>query len=415
MFVRTRAIRERVKIHLDGREIDAERGEPIAASILAAGERVLARSPKLHRPRAPACMRGDCEGCVARVDGVPNIATCMRDAFGGEEISAQNVLGSRRTDLLRVTDWFFARGIDHHHLLAGVPAAGSIMQTFARQMAGIGRLPEAPVEPIPAKTEACDVLVVGAGLAGLACAAALASRDLDVRVVDEGPAPGGSARFSDTDHARVTTLVEKLAGRDLHSRTTVAGVFDGEVLTVRASDDRITLYKPRALVLATGAHDGVLLVDGNDLPGVLGARAVCLLASLGIEPSRGAVVVGAGPWAERTRALLGERVVATVEEKEVRAIVGSSQVKAVEKRDGSRIPCGVVAVAASLAPAFELGVQAGASTVAIESGFALRADEHGRIGDRVWAAGECAGLAFDPASLVRAGEVVASDVASALS
>src|SRR5699024_6051472 len=136
---------------------------PLAVALLASGESVLARSPKLHRPRGPSCLRGDCDGCIARVDGVPNVMTCLRDARGGEVISAQNVLGSKKTDLLRITDWFFPRGIDHHHLMAGVPGVGTAMQTFARQMAGVGRLPETQAPASEAERAVTDVLVIGGG------------------------------------------------------------------------------------------------------------------------------------------------------------------------------------------------------------------------------------------------------------
>ncbi|MGO8992824.1 MAG: (2Fe-2S)-binding protein, partial [Polyangiaceae bacterium] len=68
--------RDAVSITLDGERIVAERGEPIAAALLGAGKWTLARSPKFHRPRGPSCMRGACDGCLARVDGVANVMTC---------------------------------------------------------------------------------------------------------------------------------------------------------------------------------------------------------------------------------------------------------------------------------------------------------------------------------------------------
>jgi polyphosphate kinase len=54
--------------------------------------------------------------------------TCQKPARGGEVIVSQNVMGSRRADLLRVTDWFFAQGIDHHHLMAGVPGLSETIE-----------------------------------------------------------------------------------------------------------------------------------------------------------------------------------------------------------------------------------------------------------------------------------------------
>src|SRR5580704_1979391 len=168
MFRRSRPPTDPVTIHLDGEALPAERGEPLAASLLAADKTILARSPKLHRPRGPSCFRGGCDGCLARVDGVPNVMTCLRPAAGGERIDAQNVVGSRKADLLRVTDWFFAKGLDHHHLMAGV----------ARKVAGLGRLPSQPVAPRPARRLEVDVVVVGGGVTGVAAASRLAALGL---------------------------------------------------------------------------------------------------------------------------------------------------------------------------------------------------------------------------------------------
>src|SRR5258708_949174 len=121
VFLRLAPPEDTVTLRFEGKKVVASPGEPLAVALLAAGIERFSRSPKLHRPRGPACLRGDCEGCIARVDGVPNVMTCMRPARGGEEIAVQNVLGSSDTDLLRITDWFFPKEIDHHHLLARIP------------------------------------------------------------------------------------------------------------------------------------------------------------------------------------------------------------------------------------------------------------------------------------------------------
>src|SRR5678815_669997 len=107
MPFRLSAPREPVELFDDGESFLAERGESLAAALMAADRLPLARSPKLHRPRGPYCLRGGCDGCLARVDGVPNVMTCLRAARGGERIETQNVVGSRTADLLRVTAWFF--------------------------------------------------------------------------------------------------------------------------------------------------------------------------------------------------------------------------------------------------------------------------------------------------------------------
>src|SRR5262245_46164028 len=72
-----------VTIQFDGEPIVAEKGEPVAAALVAAGKTAIARSPKFHRPRGPACFRAACDGCLARVDDAPNVMTCMTPAHDG--------------------------------------------------------------------------------------------------------------------------------------------------------------------------------------------------------------------------------------------------------------------------------------------------------------------------------------------
>ena len=139
---RLRPPRDPVTLHFDGETVVAERGEPAAVALLAAGHSVLARSPKFHRPRGPACLRAACDGCLARVDGEPNVMTCRVPAAEGTRIETQNVVGSRDTDLLRMADWFFPEGMNHHELFAGVPGVQRVMQAFARRVAGLGKLPQ---------------------------------------------------------------------------------------------------------------------------------------------------------------------------------------------------------------------------------------------------------------------------------
>ena len=413
MFQRRAPLADRITFHLDGREIEGERGEPIAVALLAAGEAVIARSPKLHRPRGPSCLRGDCDGCLARVDGEPNVMTCLRAARGGEQIVGQNVLGSRETDLLRITDWFFPRGIDHHHLMAGVPGVGSAMQSFARQMAGTGRLPDAPLALGQAARESCDVLVVGGGLAGLACVAALEGRGAAVTLVDEAPRLGGSASYAPDLAPVVEPLVERARGTAAALvGSTAVGIFDGEALIAEPSRARV--IRPRALVLATGAHDPVLCVEGNDLPGVVSARALCQLASRGIIPDGSVALVGDGPWIERARALLAGLPCESYAADDLIAVLGSSRVKGIRTRSAGRRVCVVVGVKSDSAPSFQLAQQAGASTQATNAGFSIVVDGDGRAAPSVFAAGECTGTPFEPGALIESGERAARGALSLL-
>src|SRR5208283_5455770 len=96
-----------IVLEFDGEQVLAHRGEPAAAALVAAGHLAIARSPKIHRPPGPSCLRAACPARLARVDDLPNVMTCRAPAQDGMRIETQNVVGSGTTDLLRATDWLF--------------------------------------------------------------------------------------------------------------------------------------------------------------------------------------------------------------------------------------------------------------------------------------------------------------------
>jgi sarcosine oxidase subunit alpha len=410
-----RALRDPVTIYLDGEAITAESGEPVAVALLAAGRVALARSPKFHRPRGPACLRGACDGCLARVDDTPNVMTCRVAAAEGLRVETQNVAGSRETDLLRVTDWFFPEGMNPHELLAGVPGAGRVMQALARQVAGLGKLPRARLAPAASRRREADVLVVGAGPSGMATACALAGQGRRVEVVDDDLEEGGSLCGLAGEARRpwqpvlATFRDEVSRGRvELRLGSTAAGIYGDDVLV--GSAEGVEVVTARTLVLATGAHDGAVPFEGNDLPGIVGARAAGRLLGRGVHLGAREVVVvlpGGGPFGT---AYAAERRDATlVEGTPVRAH-GSSRIRRVTIATlGGELDvrCDALVIDAPRAPAYELCAQAGAELSHEEPGFVVRAGPGGRIRDGVHACGETVGTPFDPAAIAKEAQALA--------
>ena len=116
-----------VGFSFDGREIEALEGETIAAA-LAASDIVAVRQARSGAPRGPFCGMGVCFDCLVTVDGRPSQRACLTKVAAGMDVRSS-------------------------------PTAGA-----------------APAEPAPTAEEiACDVLVVGAGPAGLSAARALAA------------------------------------------------------------------------------------------------------------------------------------------------------------------------------------------------------------------------------------------------
>lgn len=150
---------------------------------------------------------------------------------------------------------------------------------------------------------ACDVLVVGAGPAGIAAAARAAERGARTLLLDEGLAPGGQIwrpPHRGRRSAIATRWIERLAasGAALRSSTSVADIeslAQGFIVSAEA-DERQLEIRARSLVLATGARELFLPFPGWTLPGVVGVGGAQALVKSGL-PVRGkrVVVAGSGP------------------------------------------------------------------------------------------------------------------------
>ena len=79
-------------IRVDGVEVEAYEGEPIAAALLAAGIKVFRTTRKRNEPRRVFCAVGRCTDCVMTVDGQPNVRTCVTPVRDGMEIRTQKAL-----------------------------------------------------------------------------------------------------------------------------------------------------------------------------------------------------------------------------------------------------------------------------------------------------------------------------------
>ena len=86
----------KVTIVFDGKAIEAFEGEPIAASLAAAGVRIFRYTEKLKEPRGISCALGRCTDCVMIVDGIPNTRTCVTPVEDGMRVETQFGLGNRR-------------------------------------------------------------------------------------------------------------------------------------------------------------------------------------------------------------------------------------------------------------------------------------------------------------------------------
>ncbi|MFF4353568.1 sarcosine oxidase subunit alpha family protein [Streptomyces sp. NPDC001530] len=263
---------ERLSFVFDGKSYYGFRGDTLASALLANGVIQAGTSIKLGRPR----------GIFSAGVEEPNAVIQIEAPFPEPMLPATTV-----------------------ELYDGLVASS---------LPGQGRL---ATEPDPARYDAvhahCDLLVVGAGPAGLAAAAAAARSGARVILADDQPELGGSLLGSSPLGAgELADWVQEI-GAQLDAapevrvlrRTTVFGHYDDNHLLAverrtnhrgaeapeHVSRERVWRIRARRVVLATGAHERSLAFADNDRPGVmLAASARAYVNRHGVLPGRHAVV-----------------------------------------------------------------------------------------------------------------------------
>jgi FeS assembly ATPase SufC len=171
-------------------------------------------------------------------------------------------------------------------------------EKFIRKAAGLGRSStERDPDMYDKVNHHCDLMIVGAGPAGLAAALVAARSGARVILADEQSEFGGSLLDTrETLNGRpaaewVATVVAELKQHPevlLLPRSTVNGYHDHNFLTIHerctdhlgdrapAGQVRQRMHRVRAnqVVLATGAHERPLVFGNNDVPGCMQAAAV---------------------------------------------------------------------------------------------------------------------------------------------
>ena len=142
-----------------------------------------------------------------------------------------------------------------------------------------------------------DVLVVGAGPAGLAAAQTAAAHGASVGLIDAQPRPGGQVWRHDVRHEAsraARDAIGKLQGVDMLASHSVVAAESSALRVETAQGGRLISYG--SLILATGARELLLPFPGWTLPGVTGAGGLQALTKQGWPVAgKRVVIAGSGP------------------------------------------------------------------------------------------------------------------------
>ncbi|HEY6640943.1 FAD-dependent oxidoreductase [Povalibacter sp.] len=255
-----------IAFDMDGVPVTAIEGETVAAALLAAGK-VQFRRDRAGVARGPLCGMGVCFDCEVDIDGVRQRA-CLTKARAGMKIRSS------------------------HYRVGGIKPGGGVVRH----------------EEI-----VCEVLIVGAGPAGMTAAVALADAGIAVVIVEERAEPGGqyfkqlapSQRFqkdADNQYAEGRRLIGRLAETTARL-ITGATVWGASRLSQRGrlrfeigAAQRTFAVETSHVILATGAFESVPAFTGWTLPGVLTTGAAQgFVRSYRVAPGRRVLIAGNGP------------------------------------------------------------------------------------------------------------------------
>jgi NADPH-dependent 2,4-dienoyl-CoA reductase/sulfur reductase-like enzyme len=287
---------ERARFTIDGRPAEAEAGTSLLAALWNAGRRAV-RTSVSGEARGPLCGMGTCFECRVTVDGEPHRRACLEAVREG-----MVVLSSRGTSVEPVPRDPPAR-----------PSADSL----PRESSWVSR-GSSPGQIGAPRNDKAEVVIVGAGPAGIAAAVHAAEAGSRTLLLDEQARPGGQVWRGEPPRAARGWLerLDTSGVMRLDRATVVDAPRPGELLVEREGRPLRVVYE--RLVLATGARELFLPFPGWTLPGVVGAGGAQALLKAGarFEGLR-VVVTGSGPLLPAVATTLkrsGARLVGVVEQ-----------------------------------------------------------------------------------------------------
>jgi sarcosine oxidase, subunit alpha len=297
--------RKSLSFRFDGKTYNGFAGDTLASALIANGVVLMGRSFKYHRKRGPIAAGVEEPNAlvtVTRANGRhdSNLRASVIELYEGLVATSQNRWPSLETDIGRVNDALaplFSAGFYYKTFMWPKSFWKSVYEPNIRKAAGLGKAPSKPDPDHYQNRHAhCDVLIVGAGSAGLAAALSASESGARVILADEQAELGGSLLHEhvatiDTRSAEdwlqgALATLQSRSNITLLSRTTVVGHLNQNhmiasqrltdhlpVLDTKTPRERLWQIRAKQVVLATGAHERPLIFPDNDRPGIMLAEA----------------------------------------------------------------------------------------------------------------------------------------------
>lgn len=292
-----------LNFRFNGKQYQGYAGDSLASALLANGISIVSRSFKLHRPRGIIGSGAEEPNAILQIGRagatLPNQRATQVELYEGLDARSTKGWPSVNFDLAAINDLLsplFGAGF-YYKTFIRPKALWKYYEAFIRHSAGIGKSPRDPDPDYYEHRNAhCDLLVVGAGPAGLMAARVAAASGARVIIADEQNEFGGtllsSTQMLDGNSAaawleETRSALAAYENVTLLPRSTVFGYYDHNFLAIaeRCTDHlpgenhdqvRQRLWRVRAkqVVLAQGAFERPLAFCNNDRPGVMLACAV---------------------------------------------------------------------------------------------------------------------------------------------
>jgi len=260
--------REKISFTFDNKEFIGFEGMVISSALFLNKIKTFGHHVKDNSPQGMFCANGQCSQCNVIVNSIP-VKACMTPLESGMIIESCN----------------------------GLPELPAI---------------DNPVNVGDSDILDTEVLIIGAGPAGLSATKILGENNINVILVDDKSNLGGKlvlqthkffgsqedvyAGTRGIDIAKLLgNIVQKLPTVDVWLNSVCLAAFSDGLVGILKDNNSYVLIKPNYILVATGAREKMLVFPGNTLPGVYGAGAFQTLVNRDlIKTSEKIFIVGGG-------------------------------------------------------------------------------------------------------------------------